>query len=61
MLEGLAPLAHYGGGRGPWVCVGIGDEAVDRVRKLLQGPKDAPLQAPPGQKREQALDCVEPG
>jgi hypothetical protein len=41
---------------GLWVGVGVGDEAVDGVLEFLEGTEDAPLEAPPGQEREQTLD-----
>ena len=38
--------------KGPWVGIGLGDEAVDRIFKLLERAEDATLEAPLGQERE---------
>ena len=48
-------------GEGPWIAVGLGEEAVDGGLKVDDRSEDAALQAAFGQLGEEALNGVEPG
>lgn len=50
-----------GPGKGLWVGVDVGEEAVDGGFEFLDGSEDAALEAPVGELGEEALNGVEPG
>ena len=46
---------------GFWIGVCLGDEAIDGGFQIVDGSKDATLEASTRERGEEALDGVEPG
>jgi hypothetical protein len=49
-----------GPGKGPWVCIGFFEEAMDGILELLQGSEHAALEPFLCNGGEEALDGIEP-
>jgi hypothetical protein len=45
-----------GPGKGLWVCIGVGEEAMDGIFEFLEAAKHAALEALLGEFRKEALD-----
>ncbi len=50
----------FGPGKGPGVCIGVIEEAVDSIFEFLEGAEYAALEALFCEFRKEALDGVEP-
>ena len=46
--------------KGPWICVCLGNEAIDGSLQFVDGSEDPALEAAPREFGKEALDGIEP-